>query len=524
MNKITKVNLYMPLLLIAMFLTGFSITQAQSVPSVSTGPATLMSSRSVMLNMDVNPKGNNTQIWFEIGTSQLFGSNRGHQSIGNGSSSVAIRVGLINLSLGTTYYYRAAAQNSGGVSHGETKSFTTSTESNSGSGANSSNSNGSSNTSNISSGSGNSTTTDVGTPLVASNGPASVSINSATVNGSINPNNSQTNFWFEFGPTASLGLTTSVQSLSAGNSWQLVSGSLTGLDSGKPYYYRVVAQNGYGIRRSDLVVFTTSVGSMGSGGQVFGAVSGSGSSGNKSTRIVSGGGQTIDETVNNNSELSNDSNLSISLEYPVSDNGDLVLVADDAKPKPGEEFGHTIVYKNTSFESFNEVNLKVIIPVGTSYIGSSVEPSGIYGNVLEFDLGTIGPNSQGVSAVVVKIKDEVSPGVNLIFTSVLSYINQSGVSRTSTAYMIVKAGTSGQGSSESSLLGSLFGSVLGSEGSLWLVALILVVSMSVLVYRLLKIRKAINSGSQDDIDIDRIPATFEPVEVPMGRSDIFQPV
>ena len=90
--------------------------------------------------------------------------------------------------------------------------------------------------------------------------------------------------------------------------------------------------------------------------------------------------------------------------------------------------------------------------------------------------------------------------------------------------MIVKAGTSGQGSSESSLLGSLFGSVLGSEGSLWLVALILVVSMSVLVYRLLKIRKAINSGSQDDIDIDRIPATFEPVEVPMGRSDIFQPV
>ena len=89
-----------------------------------------------------------------------------------------------------------------------------------------------------------------------------------------------------------------------------------------------------------------------------------------------------------------------------------------------------------------------------------MEPSGIYGNVVEFNLGTIRPNDRGAVVIITRIKDEIPPETNLIFTSVLSYIDQFGVGKTATSYMTVKTGRSVQGSSTLSLFGSLFGSIL----------------------------------------------------------------
>jgi len=129
-------------------------------------------------------------------------------------------------------------------------------------------------------------------PLAQTNGPASVSATSAVINGTINPSNADTKFWFEFGLTNSFGKKTSIEMIGSGNTWQLVTGNLTGLESGRTYYYRVVAQNSFGTAIGDTMNFTTSNSgsgsssvtgtggsqSSGSGSQVLGVVSGNGSS------------------------------------------------------------------------------------------------------------------------------------------------------------------------------------------------------------------------------------------------------
>lgn len=509
LQNISKINITSILVILALFASVFAFdASAQTAPTVSTGSADMISSRNVYLNASVNPNGRDTQVWFEFGTSQSFGSNRGHQRAGNGSSTVAIRAGIINLRLGTTYYYRAVAQNVGGLSRGETRTFTTPTETGTGGVY------------------GTPTPpASLGAPLVATNGPASVNASSATVNGSINPNGSQTNFWFEFGPTTGLGRTTPVQALGNSSSWQLVFGNLTSLDFDKAYYYRVVAQNSFGTNRGSLVSLNTSAASVASyNGQVQG-VSSANTNGSNSSAVKSGlqnktNGQLANGLLNGSS-ISN----AILLEHSVNSDGSLVLIADNMKPDPGEELGYTVVYKNITPKILDEVNLKVIIPVGADYAGSNMEPSDISGNVIEFNLDSIKSNDRGAVVILAKIKNNMPPEAKLIFTAVMTYADQFGNRSASTAYMTVKVGGTAVGSANS-LLSSLFGSMIGSEGILWLVALMLIILMALLAYRLIKIRKGVNSKKQNDngIDIEKIPATFEPVKPPMDRADIFIPV
>lgn len=78
----------------------------------------------------------------------------------------------------------------------------------------------------------------------------------ATLHGSVNPNNAQTTYYFEYGPTTSYGSKTgSVQA--NGLTSKSVLATLTGLKPGKLYHYRLVAQNAQGtVRGRDRTLFT----------------------------------------------------------------------------------------------------------------------------------------------------------------------------------------------------------------------------------------------------------------------------
>jgi len=511
-----------PLVIIATFIMLFfdlDIALASSIPSITTGPADFISARNVYLNTSINPNGNYTQVWFQIDTTNPPLNSRGHQGAGSGTSFVNIKAGIINLRLDTTYYYRAVAQNSHGTVYGDIRSFSTT----SGSNSNSSNGNSTSYNGNTSSGGYNTTS---GAPSVITNGPASTSVSSAVLNGSINPNNLQTQFWFDFGVTQGLGQKTLPQTLSAGNSWQLVAGNLSGLESGKTYYYRVVAENNNGMNSGEIRSFVASAMNQ-SSGQVLGSTSGS----NGSLKSSSSGSNSGVKNIISAKEPAKSRPSFISLEYSLNDNGALVLVADDIKPKQGEEFTYTVVYKNDSQYIFSESRLKIIIPSEAQYLSSNLEPIKIAGNIIEFNLGDIEADAQGAVVVSSRIKENVSSGKNLIFTSVLTYKDIAGIQLATTSYLTVVIG----GDDNVSLSASLGG--FGFSSIIWLVAIGLVGLMGILTYGLVKVRKRNGNGNsngnenehannkkEDEFGFGSMPATFEPAAAPMGRPDIFQPV
>jgi hypothetical protein len=81
---------------------------------------------------------------------------------------------------------------------------------------------------------------------------------SATLNGTVNPNNSVTMVYFEFGETTIYGNTiTAEQSSISGTNNVFVSAKLTGLSSNKTYHYQVVAKNVAGTRQGGDQVFIT---------------------------------------------------------------------------------------------------------------------------------------------------------------------------------------------------------------------------------------------------------------------------
>ncbi|MFA6135879.1 MAG: fibronectin type III domain-containing protein, partial [Candidatus Paceibacterota bacterium] len=191
--------------------------QQGNTPIVITNSATNLSQNSATLNGSVNPNGAATQYWFEYGTSVSLGASTASQSLGSGTSAQNVNSYISGLSANTTYYFRAVATNQYGSAQGSILSFTTQTG---GGGGN--------------------------TPIVITNSATNLSQNSATLNGSVNPNGAATQYWFEYGTSVSLGASTASQSLGSGTSAQNVNSYISGLSANTTYYFRAVATNQYG--------------------------------------------------------------------------------------------------------------------------------------------------------------------------------------------------------------------------------------------------------------------------------------
>ena len=129
------------------------------------------SNDNAVLNGDVNPKGLPTYAWFEWGTDPTLNARTTTSSdnVGAGAAFVSIQAPLTNLIPGTTYYFRVVAQNTAGTSKGTIESFKASQ-----------------------------------IPSATTNAATSVTSISATLNGSVNPNGLQTNYWFVWGTDPNL--------------------------------------------------------------------------------------------------------------------------------------------------------------------------------------------------------------------------------------------------------------------------------------------------------------------------------
>jgi phosphodiesterase/alkaline phosphatase D-like protein len=202
----------------------FTTAFPNSPPSVTTDAATSVTISGAVLNGTVNPNELATSAVFEWGMDSnltTFTSTT-LQSMAAGTTSVAITASLSGLTPGVTYYFRVAATNSTGTSKGLINSFIVVAQ----------------------------------VPTVTTAAATSVTISSATLNGTVNPNGlAVSDAHFEYGVDSNPATftSTSAQTLTAGFTGQAISALLTGLTPGTTYYFRVVATNSGGTSKGLIV-------------------------------------------------------------------------------------------------------------------------------------------------------------------------------------------------------------------------------------------------------------------------------
>jgi glycosidase len=140
-------------------------------PIVTTLAATNVSVTNAVLPATVNPNGAESIFFFEYGTNTSFGAATASQSAGSGTNALPVSATLSNLAAGQSYYYRVVASNIFGISYGSALSFLA----------------------------------GLPPPSALTLTPASLTTSTASLRGSINPNNSFASAWFEWGTTTSYG-------------------------------------------------------------------------------------------------------------------------------------------------------------------------------------------------------------------------------------------------------------------------------------------------------------------------------
>jgi hypothetical protein len=199
-----------------------------------TGPASNVHRTSVTVEGTVNPATENAE--FAASCEVEYGQNTVTEappvacspaSVGTGEQPVPVTANLTGLTPGATYHYRIVAVNKDGPNPGNEEI--------------------------------------VETPCVegvSTAGASSVTPHGATLAGSLEPNEVETTYYFQYGESTSYGLTSpSVGNIDGANGVIVpASTNLAGLRSDTTYHYRLVATNKYGTNYGQDMTFLTTPG------------------------------------------------------------------------------------------------------------------------------------------------------------------------------------------------------------------------------------------------------------------------
>jgi hypothetical protein len=182
-------------------------------PTVTTTPVSGVGAGSVTLNGAIDPGGVSSSYHFEWGLDTSYGTSTPVADAGSGSGAVPALAVVSGLRPNTGYHYRIVGSNGAGSITGDDLAFTTATT----------------------------PPTVDGSPLVTEITPTS-----ANVHGTVNPGHSDTTFYVEYGTDTTYGTSTTPASAGGADAAGPVAASLTGLQPGTVYHYRIVADNGTG--------------------------------------------------------------------------------------------------------------------------------------------------------------------------------------------------------------------------------------------------------------------------------------
>ena len=193
-------------------------------PTVTTGPAGPVGATTATLTGTVDPNLTATTWQFEYGTTTAYGLTTPVQSAGLGDDPVAVQATVSGLTANTTYHFRLTAN---GIAGADGTFRTTANPAN------------------------------PAVPSISTLRVADRTATSARLTANVDPNRAATTFHMEWGTTTRYGNRTPDQTLPAGDGAVPVSAPLAGLAANTRIYWRVVATNAAGTRRSGRASFTT---------------------------------------------------------------------------------------------------------------------------------------------------------------------------------------------------------------------------------------------------------------------------
>jgi len=94
-------------------------------------------------------------------------------------------------------------------------------------------------------------------PGARTGGASNITFKTAMLNGRVDPNDAETTYFFQIGPTSLFGSNTAALPAGSGANPRRVSVAVGGLAPATRYHYRLVAQNRFGIRRGARRTFRT---------------------------------------------------------------------------------------------------------------------------------------------------------------------------------------------------------------------------------------------------------------------------
>jgi hypothetical protein len=195
--------------------------------AVATGASSEVGQSSANVTGTVTPEGLETYYYYEYGPTSEYGQSTAPAGpgvkVGAGLSPVLAPATLVPLTPGTIYHYRLVAWNEAGASYGQDEMFTT----------------------------------EAGrSPSVSTGSASGVSVNGATISGTIDPAGAETSYRFEYGTSTESG-TQAFGTVLAQQGVQTVTLSLQGLAAGTTYHYRLVVSNPGGEAEGLDATFTT---------------------------------------------------------------------------------------------------------------------------------------------------------------------------------------------------------------------------------------------------------------------------
>jgi hypothetical protein len=211
---------------VAFILIAPATAAAQGPPTVTTGAAQ-PGTMSATLNGTIDPNGATTSYRFEYGTTTAYGLQSPTQPAGSGDAELPVQATISGLTASTTYHYRLVAFPEGADRvNGIDRTFTT-------------------------------TVPNPAAPSISRLSAVDKTPTSARLTARIDPNRAATTWHIEWGTTTSLGRTTPEQTIPTGDGAVQISVPLDSLPAHTKIYWRVVASNAAGLRRSGIASFTT---------------------------------------------------------------------------------------------------------------------------------------------------------------------------------------------------------------------------------------------------------------------------
>ncbi len=196
-------------------------------PLATTGAVSAIGQASANVTGTVNPDGAETHYFYEYGTTTEYGETTAPEGpgvgVGEGTSPVAAPASLIPLVPGVTYHYRLVAWSEEGTTYGQDETFTT----------------------------------EAGESPAGSTGAASgITVDEATISGTVNPEGKETSYRFEYGENTGYG-TVVFGTVQAEQGIQTVTLDLRGIQPDTTYHYRLVVSNPGGTAYGEDMTFTT---------------------------------------------------------------------------------------------------------------------------------------------------------------------------------------------------------------------------------------------------------------------------